>query len=287
MFIQTEATANPDVIKFFPGRTVLQSGTANFRDPESAKRSPLAERLLAIDSVSGVFLDSETITVTKGKGSEWQHLKPAILGVIMEHFMAGEPVILGAGNAGTAAGEADVGKIIEQIEDLLESRLRPAVAQSGGDISLRGYENGIVKLSSTAPAVITGFRVGIENILRHYVPEVSEVRFLEHRPSPEESTRDDKPGLSSPEAQAIYDLLDNEINPAVAAHGGHIALVDVKDDTAHIRLEGGCQGCGMADVTLKQGVETAIKQAVPSIVAVLDATDHAGGTNPYYQPGSK
>ena len=285
MFIQTQATANPDVMKFLPGRAVLESGTANFREPETAKRSPLAERLFEVESVIGVYLDADSIAVTKGKGSDWQRLKPAILGVIMEHFTAGRPVLLGDGGKAESAG--DVSEIVDRIKEVLDSRIRAAVAQSGGEIDLRGYENGVVKLSSTSPAVLAGMRVGIENILRHYVPEVAEVRFLEHRPSEEDNVAEDKPGLNGPEAQAILDLLDNEINPAVAAHGGHIALVDVKDDIAYIRLEGGCQGCGMADVTLKQGVETAIKQAVPSIVAVLDATDHAGGQNPYYQPGSK
>ena len=283
MFIQTEATANPDVMKFLPGREVLKSGTANFRDAERTERSPLAERLFGVDRVIGVFLDTDSITVTKGKGTDWQRLKPAILGVIMEHFMADRPVLVG--DEGGEAAEGDVGEIVDQIKDLLETRIRPALTQSGGDISLRGYENGIVKLASNAPAAVAGMQVGIENLLRHYVPEVSEVRFLEHRGSEDENIREGKPGLNGAEAQVIYDLLDDSVNPAVAAHGGHIALVDVKDDTAYIRLEGGCQGCGMADVTLKQGVETSIKQAVPSIVAVLDTTDHAGGENPYYQPG--
>ena len=94
-----------------------------------------------------------------------------------------------------------------------------------------------------------------------------------------------KPGLETPTGKAVREVLDSRINPSVAGHGGHIALVDVQDDTAYIRLEGGCQGCGMADVTLKQGIETEIMQAVPQIRAVLDVTDHAGGTNPYYEPG--
>ena len=287
MFIQTQATANPDVMKFLPGREVLKTGTANFRDPESAKRSPLAEGLFEVDSVIGVFLDADSITVTKGKGSEWQRLKPAILGAIMEHFMAGRPVLLDREDGGGDDGQGDVSEIVDRIEEVMNSRIRAAVAQSGGEIVFRGYEGGVVNLSSTSPAVLAGMRVGIENILRHYVPEVAEIRFLEHRPSQEENLAEGKPGLNGPEAGAILDLLDKEVNPAVAAHGGHIALVDVKDDIAYIRLEGGCQGCGMADVTLKQGVETAIKQAVPSIVSVLDTTDHAGGANPYYQPGSK
>ena len=143
----------------------------------------------------------------------------------------------------------------------------------------------MVTLSSTQAGLIAGMRSGIDNIIRHYVPEVTDIRFVEHRPSIEENIADEKPGLNSPEAAAIFDVLDQQVNPAVASHGGHISLVDVRGDTAYIRLEGGCQGCGMADVTLKQGVESAIREVAPAILTVLDATDHAGGTNPYFQPG--
>ncbi|HIC44790.1 MAG TPA: hypothetical protein EYO73_11095 [Sulfurimonas sp.] len=115
------------------------------------------------------------------------------------------------------------------------------------------------------------------NVISHYVPEVRTVKdYRDAIP---------KPGLSTPEGRAIQAVLDEKINPAVAGHGGHISLIDVTEDTAFIRLEGGCQGCGMADVTLKQGVEVEIKGAVPSIAAVLDVTDHGGGSNPYYSPG--
>lgn len=118
---------------------------------------------------------------------------------------------------------------------------------------------------------------GIQTMLRHYIPEVEEViNHLDAIP---------KPGLDTPEGQAIKRVLDDEVNPQIAMHGGHIALVDVIEDTAYVRLEGGCQGCGMASVTLKQGVEGAIMQVAPSITQVLDTTDHAGGENPYYQPG--
>jgi Fe-S cluster biogenesis protein NfuA len=140
-------------------------------------------------------------------------------------------------------------------------------------------------MSSTQAGLIAGMRAGIDNIIRHYVPEVTDIRFVEHRPTTEENIADEKPGLNGAEATAIYDVLDQQVNPAVASHGGHISLVDVRGDTAYIRLEGGCQGCGMADVTLKQGVESAIREAAPAILTVLDATDHAGGANPYFQPG--
>ena len=122
-----------------------------------------------------------------------------------------------------------------------------------------------------------GLLAGIENMLRHYVPEVSAVKnYQDALP---------KPGLETPEGKLIFRVIEERINPAVAAHGGHVSLVDVQHDTVYIRLEGGCQGCGMADVTLKQGIEVEIKQAVPAIAHILDATDHAGGKNPYYQPG--
>jgi Fe-S cluster biogenesis protein NfuA len=287
MFIQTEATANMDVMRFLPGRTVLEDGTANFRDAEAAQRSPLAERLFQIEAVIGVCLDADAIVVSKQSDVEWQYVKPAILGVIMEHFTAGKPVLLDAPTAGAPEDPEHLAEITAQIQDLIDTRIRPAVTQSGGDIFMHGYERGVVRLSSDAPALIAGMRMGIENILQHYVPEVTDVRFVEHRPSAADNIRDEKPGLNSTEAAAIYDVLDEQVNPAVASHGGHISLVDVQGDTAYIRLEGGCQGCGLADVTLKQGVETAIRQAVPSIAAVLDTTDHAGGTNPYFQPGGK
>jgi len=166
-------------------------------------------------------------------------------------------------------------EIVEQIRELIDTRIRPAATQDGGDIELKGYRDGVVVLHFEGSA--RRLMRGIENILRHYVPEVTEVV--------DEVDAKPRPGLSTPEGQAIKQLLDERINPAVAAHGGYISLVDVSDDTVYIRLEGGCQGCGMADVTLKQGVEVEIKQTVPGIEHVLDVTDHAGGSNPYYQPG--
>ena len=122
-----------------------------------------------------------------------------------------------------------------------------------------------------------GLLENIKTILQYYVPEVENVAdYRDAIP---------KPGLATEDGKTIRRLLDENINPQVANHGGHIALVDVQDDTVYIRLEGGCQGCGMADVTLKQGVATQIQALVPAIINVLDVTDHAGGTNPYYQPG--
>ena len=288
MFIQSETTDTPATYKFLPGRTVLKSGTVDFRDAESAKRSPLAARMFEIESVTGVSLGPDYILVTKADNGEWQLLKPAVLGVIMEHFVAGQPVLLDEEEGGATGEDAEDSELGTQIKELIETRIRPAIASDGGNIVFRGYEDGIVKLEmqgSAAIGSIVTLKKGIENMLQHYVPEVVEVRFMEQKPSGEGALGDKKPGLDTPEAKAIQELLDERVNPAVAAHGGRISLVDVQGDTAYIRLEGGCQGCGMADVTLKQGVEQEIKQVVPQITTVLDTTDHAGGANPYYQPG--
>ncbi len=281
MFIQTETTSNPGTLKFLPGQAVLPSGTAEFTSAESSTRSPLAQRLFEIEGVTGVALDSASVTVSKSDDKDWQVLKPALLGVIMEHFTAGKPVLLeekGKAAAGDGGEDEDAGEdseVVAEIKELIDTRIRPAAAQDGGDVIYRGFEDGVVLLEMIGSGA--GLKDGIENMLRHYVPEVAGVSdYRDALP---------KPGLETPEGKLIQALLDERVNPAVASHGGHISLVDVQDDTVYIRLEGGCQGCGMADVTLKQGIETEIKQAVPNITAVLDVTDHAGGTNPYYQPG--
>jgi Fe-S cluster biogenesis protein NfuA len=182
MFIETELTPNPATLKFLPGRTVMQSGTANFPNAtEAAARSPLAERLFALEGVTGVFLGTDFITVSKGEASDWYQLKPAILGAIMEHFTAGRPVVLvGPGEA--AAGEED-DEIVVQIKELLETRVRPAVAQDGGDIIFHDFADGVVYLHmqgscSGCPSSTATLKAGIENMLRHYIPEVLEVRAV-------------------------------------------------------------------------------------------------------------
>ena len=191
-----------------------------------------------------------------------------------DHFVAGDPVLLDGAN-GADETEVDDDEISAQLRELIDTRIRPTAQQSGGDVSFRGFENGVVMLEMEGGAF--SLLDGIANMLRHYVPEVRDV--VDYRDAMP------KPGLETPEGEAILRILDEQVNPAVASHGGHISLVDVQDSTAYIRLEGGCQGCGMADVTLKQGVETAIMREVPAITSVLDVTDHAGGDNPYFQPG--
>ena len=187
MFIQTEATPNPATLKFIPGRTVLDGGTLEFASRESAVRSPLAERLFDVTGVTGVFYGSDFITVTKD-GGDWQHLKPAILGAIMEHYMSGAP-LLADGSAGSDEAADEDGEFFNEadaetvatIKDLIETRVRPAVASDGGDITFRGFKDGIVYLNmkgscSGCPSSTATLQHGIQNLLKHFVPDVVEVR---------------------------------------------------------------------------------------------------------------
>ncbi|MFL5268525.1 MAG: NifU family protein [Stellaceae bacterium] len=183
MFIQTEQTPNPATLKFLPGRPVMTTGTANFTSQEATRTSPLAERLFALPEVAGVFLGADFITVTKVGDGDWYQLKPAILAVIMEHFTAGRPVMLANAADITAMAEEDEDEIVAQIKELLETRVRPAVAQDGGDIIFHDFEDGVVYLHmqgscSGCPSSTATLKAGIENMLRHYVPEVVEVRAV-------------------------------------------------------------------------------------------------------------
>jgi Fe-S cluster biogenesis protein NfuA len=182
MFIQTEPTPNPATLKFLPGRAVMEQGTANFTDPAASGRSPLAQQLFGLPGVTGVFLGADFITVSKNDGADWYQLKPSILGVIMEHFTAGQPMILDAAE-GDEPAEEDGDEVVQQIKELLETRVRPAVAQDGGDIIFDRYEDGVVYLHmqgscSGCPSSTATLKAGIENMLRHYVPEVVEVRAV-------------------------------------------------------------------------------------------------------------
>jgi Fe-S cluster biogenesis protein NfuA len=182
MFIQTETTPNPATLKFLPGRDVMTSGTADFADREAAARSPLAERLFDVEGVTGVFLGSDFVTVTKSADKDWYVLKPAILGMIMEHFTSGRPMLRPEA-AGAAAEAEDDDEIVAQIKELLDTRVRPAVAQDGGDIIFHGFEDGVVYLHmqgscAGCPSSTATLKSGIENMLRHYVPEVQEVRAV-------------------------------------------------------------------------------------------------------------
>eukprot|EP01026_Neomeris_dumetosa_P057345 TRINITY_DN5276_c0_g1_i2.p1 TRINITY_DN5276_c0_g1~~TRINITY_DN5276_c0_g1_i2.p1 ORF type:complete len:185 (-),score=23.52 TRINITY_DN5276_c0_g1_i2:167-721(-) len=181
MFIQTEETPNPATLKFIPGVTVLANGTADFPNPEAAGRSPLATRLFEVDGVKAVFLGADFITITKDEDREWQLLKPSLLGVIMEHFAAGRPVLNEAAEGETEQDQEEDDEVVGQIKMLLDTRVRPAVAMDGGDIVFHGFEDGVVYLHmqgacAGCPSSTATLKMGIENMLRHYVPEVQEVR---------------------------------------------------------------------------------------------------------------
>jgi len=187
MFIQTEQTPNPATLKFLPGRTVLETGTANFADQASAARSPLATKLFGLDGVDGVFLGYDFVTVTKSNDHDWYALKPSILGAIMEAFTTGQPIMTpdtteGANTPASTAADGD-SDLVVQIKELIDTRVRPAVAQDGGDIVFHKFDEGVVYLEmhgscSGCPSSTATLKSGIENMLRHYIPEVQEVRAV-------------------------------------------------------------------------------------------------------------
>jgi Fe-S cluster biogenesis protein NfuA len=184
MFIQTEATPNPATLKFLPGRTVLETGTLDLRGRDQAAQSPLAERLFAVNGVSGVFFGSDFIAVTKDDAGEWQQLKPMILGAIMEHFMSGASLLNATSAEPIDAEEffdAADAETVATIKELIETRVRPAVANDGGDITFKGFKDGVVFLNmkgacAGCPSSTATLRHGIQNLLRHFIPDVTEVR---------------------------------------------------------------------------------------------------------------
>ncbi len=178
MFIQTEETPNPATLKFLPGQDVIKVGTADFPSADTAERSPLAQRLFNIPGVAGVFLGADFITITKAPDTEWHILKPSALGAIMEHFTSGQPTIL---DDAPVAAEDDDDEVVAQIRELIDTRVRPAVAMDGGDIIFHGFQEGVVYLHmqgacSGCPSSAITLKSGIENMLRHYIPEVREVQ---------------------------------------------------------------------------------------------------------------
>lgn len=188
MFIQTESTPNPRTLKFLPGRDVLGGGRREFADADTAAGSPLAEALFAIDGVERVYLGGDFLTVTKSEGIEWPHLKPHVLAAIMDHYISGRPA-LAEGDATTNANEeADIvyegeaAGIVKELKEIIEARVRPAVARDGGDITFHSWdhEQGVVRLNmrgacAGCPSSTLTLKQGIENMLRHYVPEVNRV----------------------------------------------------------------------------------------------------------------
>jgi len=183
MFIQTEETPNPAALKFLPGRSVLTQGVADYTSRESAAPSPLARLLFEIDGVSGVFLATDFITVTKAEDRNWQTLKPMVLGAIMDHFTSGASVVEEETVDTEEFNDAGTDEIVVQIKELLETRVRPAVAQDGGDIIYKGFKNGTVYLHmrgscAGCPSSTATLKMGIENMLKHYVPEVTQVEAV-------------------------------------------------------------------------------------------------------------
>jgi Fe-S cluster biogenesis protein NfuA len=186
MFIETEGTPNPATLKFLPGRDVMGSaGTADFATAEAAARSPLAARIFALPGVARVFFGGDFITVTQTGESDWQSLRPQVLGAVMDHFLSGQPVLEGlASESGEEDFDPADADVVDQIKDLLDTRVRPAVAGDGGDIVFRGFRDGIVRLHlqgacSGCPSSRATLKHGVENMLRHYVPEVVAVEQVE------------------------------------------------------------------------------------------------------------
>ena len=184
MFIQTEDTPNPETLKFIPGVLVLNSGSADFPNAESTQNSPLAARLFKIEGVSRVFLSSDFISVTKDSQLDWNTLKPSILTGIMDHFSSGLPSLEGSIEIDDISNNSEDTETIKQIKDLLETRVRPAVAMDGGDITFCSFESGVVTLQmkgacAGCPSSTATLKIGIENMLRHYIPEVTEVKAAE------------------------------------------------------------------------------------------------------------
>jgi Fe-S cluster biogenesis protein NfuA len=186
MFIETETTPNPATLKFLPGQPVMDVGTRDFADADEAEASPLAEALFSLGDVSGVFLGRDFVSVTAGPGSDWRTLKPQVLGVLLDHFASGAPLFR-AGSAAAIAiadeltDDPEDADIVAQIKDLIDTRVRPAVARDGGDIVYRGFDRGTVYLAmhgacAGCPSSTATLKQGIETLLKHYVPEVTEVR---------------------------------------------------------------------------------------------------------------
>ncbi len=270
MFIQTEETVRSDTLRFLPGRDVYAPG-ADLTQADAAK-SPLAKRIFDLGSVVKISLGADDIRVTKSSDAEWHVLRPQVLAAVMDHYMSGMEVIDESAAPSNEVSEEELTGPAAEIKEIVDSRIRPAAKDGGGDITFKAFKDGIAYLRFEGAAY--GLMQPIQNMLKHYVPEVEDVR--------DSIDLEDRPGLQTDEGKAILQLLDDHINPQVAAHGGHISLIDIKEDTAFVRLEGGCQGCSASSATLRQGVEVEIKKLVPSIAHVIDVTDHSAGANPYY-----
>ncbi|MEE2996496.1 MAG: NifU family protein [Pseudomonadota bacterium] len=271
MFIQTHPEDDPELMRFTPGEPVLPVGKEPLSEAETLDISPLARRLLRIEGVEGVSLSLDDITLRRSGGTEWYILKPAVLGAIMEHYGAGEPVI--------------AEPVVLRLLELLDGRIRPAIEAYGGEVLFKKFADGTLTLELIGGGGAQK-RDMMTNIISHHVPEVESVTWVGEAPAAEIpdwllNGKEEPP--TGPEAEAVMQLLDEKVNPAVAAHGGQITLIDVADHIAYVRMEGGCQGCSSSAVTLQQGVQNAIISEVPTIQGVVDLTDHSQGVNPFFE----
>ena len=270
MFIETRPLDDPRLMRFVPGEPVLPPGTREVDEERAASSSPLARRLLSVDGVEGVALGLDDITVRRSDGAEWYVIKPPVLGAIMTHYGSGEPAL------------ADP-EILETLA-FLDARIRPAAEAYGGALRFCGLESGLLTLELTGGG---GARKEMmANIILHHLPHVRDVAWQGDAPPvamPGELLEAGAAALEGPEADAVLRFLDDRVNPAVAAHGGHISLLGVVDHVAYVRMEGGCQGCSASALTLQQGVREAVLAEVASVRDVVDVTDHAEGLNPFYR----
>ena len=265
MFIQTQETEDPKVLRFLPGKKIAEGQSIRYINQKDAKESPLAEKILSLNTISSVEFTEDYIQISTNNGGDWASLKSEILFLINDYFAINESVFL-------EPSEQENSKVLEKLEDIISKKVMPAIRDDKGKVQIKKLTNTLLELEMNQAAM--GYRTAIERMIKHFVPEIKKIiSSMEGMP---------KPNLKTEEARVVQKILDEKINPAVAGHGGHISLIDVKDSVAYIRLEGGCQGCGMATVTLKQGVEKQILHDAPMIKAVLDTTDHASGKNPYY-----
>lgn len=271
MFIQTHQLDDPARMRFTPGEPVLPAGQGEIAEEEAAARSPLVRRLLRIDGVEAVTLGLDDLVIRRAEEAQWYLLKPSVLGAIMEHYGSGDPVV------------AD--PVVVRVLDLLADRIRPAIEAYGGEVLFRKFDGGTLTLELIGGGGPAKQNM-MTNIVTHHVPEVNAVTWISDAPQveiPEGLFERAVGGPKGPEAEAVQSLLDEKVNPAVAAHGGRITLIDVADHVAYVRMEGGCQGCSASAVTLQQGVKNAIMTDIPSIQGVVDVTDHAAGMNPFFE----
>lgn len=270
MFIQTHLLDDPARMRFTPGEPVLSAGAGAVGEDEAGERSPLARRLLRIDGIEAVALGLDDLTLRRADAAQWHILKPSVLGAIMEHYGSGDPIV------------AD--PVVVRVIDLLNDRIRPAIEAYGGEVLFRKFDAGTLTLELIGGGG-PNKRNMMTNIITHHVPEVTAVTWIGDASLveiPEGLFERAAGGPKGPEAEAVQLLLEDKVNPAVAAHGGRITLVDVADHVAYLKMEGGCQGCSASAVTLQQGVKNAILTEVPSIQGVVDVTDHAAGMNPFF-----